>query len=132
MSVGSPHPWVDTSRFPVVVITFPPVSGSADARELTVGLRSFAERLREPIALLNDLSQLRATDPDARAIHAQFVRSMRESARHQMRAVAVVMTNAFQRTMFDLHVTFLGMPPCPLRAFASRADAFAWLSAQLG
>lgn len=114
-----------------MIVNFAPTSNSSDVRALTVALRTFAESLHEPIGLLNDLSQVRVADPDSRAVHAEFVRSMRSSSGRLVRAVALVTENPFQRALTNIHSMLVGAVPYQIHAFRSRAEAMAWLGARL-
>lgn len=127
-----PHPWVDTSRFPIVVVTFAPSATVYEMRALTVALRRFATGLNEPIGLISDLSEVRTQDPDARQVYAEFVREMRGVSGKWVRGTAVVTQNPFQRAVFNLHATLVGKTPYPVHAFSAFHQALPWLLAKMG
>jgi len=129
--VSPPHPWVDTSQYPIVIIEFPSGSPAAEVRAMTIALRRFASELTEPIALVSDLSRIRVSDPESRSIYVEFVRDMRKTAGHRVRGTAVVTNSGVQRTLMNLHAMLVGKTPYPVRGFATRAEALPWLRARL-
>lgn len=129
--VESPHPWVDVSRYPVVVIAFPLNPSTAAVGTLTLALRRFAADLTESIGLITDLSNLRTTDPDARAIYTSFVRDMRAVSGRYIAATAVIAKHPIHRAMLNLHALMVGATPYPVRSFARVEDAYPWVQARL-
>jgi len=129
LSSTSPHPWVDTTRFPIIVIAFPLESSVNELRGMA--MRQFAAGFNEPVAVVTDLSQLRTGDPEARAIYVQFVRDMRTGAGNWVRATAVITQSTLQRSLLNLHEMLVGKTPYPLRAFSRREEAFPWIHAVL-
>lgn len=132
MTPVTPHPWVDLSHYPVVIIVFPGDSTATQVRVMTSKMRRFASELDEPVAIMSDLTDIRTSDPEVRSIYVEFVRDMRSVAGRWVRATAVITQSAFQRTVLNLHATLVGKTPYPVRGFASRAEAFPWLHARLG
>lgn len=127
----APHPWVDVSRYPIVVVEFAAVSNVNDFRALTFALRRFAADLHEPIALVTDLSKIRSGDPESRNVYAEFVRDMRGPSGRWVRATAVITPNPIQRTIMNLHTLLVGKTPYPVRAFGTRDEAIPWVRARL-
>ncbi len=132
MVIRCAHPWVDTSKYPVVVLTFPETSSAAEVRALTFALRQFAAEITEPFALISDLSKIRGSDPDVRQVYVDFVKDMRAGASTWLRATAVVTGNPFQRTVLNLHALLVGKTPYPVRAFPNATEALPWLLAKIG
>jgi hypothetical protein len=131
VSVTPPHAWVDLSHYPVVILMFP---ASATAREvlvMTTAMRRFAADLSEPVAIVSDLSSVRSSDPEIRSVYVQFVRDMRGVAGRWVRAAAVITQSALQRTTLNIHEMLVGGTPYPVRGFATRSAAFAWLHTKL-
>ena len=131
MAIASPHPWVDTSGFPVIVITFPVTSTVIELRAMTVATRRFALELKEPIGIVSDLSNIRAGDPEARSIYADFVRDVRNLPNSPVRATAVITPSTLQRSLLNLHSFLVGKTPYPVRAFPRRDEAMPWIRALL-
>jgi len=131
VTVESPHPLVDTRRFPIVVVSFTPSATAHEMRALTIALRRFATGLDEPIGVLSDLSAVRTPDPEARLIYAEFVREVRNVSGKWVRGIAVVTQNPFQRALSNLHATLVGKTPYPVQAFATVRQALPWLLAKV-
>jgi hypothetical protein len=129
--MDSPHPWVSLEVFPIVIIRFRDDSAVGELRAMTYSLRRFAASLDEPFAILSDLSGVRTSDPEVRAVYVEFVKDMKRSSGHRVRAAAVITSNAFQRTVLNLHMALIGQTPYPVRAFSSREHALPWLRARL-
>jgi hypothetical protein len=129
--VSSPHPWVSIKIFPIVVITFPTESTVKDTLSMTNAMRHFSAGITEPIAIMSDLSGVRSSDPETRAIYVEFVRDMKRVAGQWVRGTAVISQSTLQRTILNLHAALVGSTPYPVRAFASQSQALPWLYARL-
>ncbi|MGC4065246.1 MAG: STAS/SEC14 domain-containing protein [Polyangiaceae bacterium] len=129
--MDSPHPWVSLEAFPIVIIRFRDDVAIAELRSMTHSLRRFVASLDEPFAVMSDLTGVRSSDPEGRAVYVEFVKDMKRSTGHRVRATAVITSNAFQRTILNLHMALIGNTPYPVRAFSSREHALPWLRARL-
>lgn len=131
MPIESPHPWVDTSNYPIVIVAFPSESTANDVQQLANAMRRFASTVREPIAIVTDLTLLRTGDPEARETYAGFVRDVRPTAGRWTRGTAVIIQSTLQRALFNVHTLLVGSTPYPVRAFGQREHALPWLQALL-
>lgn len=98
---------------------------------MTLAARRFALELKQPVGIVTDLSEIRAGDPEARTVYADFVRDMRNLPNKPVRATAVITRSTLQRSLLNLHSLLVGKTPYPLRGFPRREEAIPWIRALL-
>lgn len=124
------HPWIDDSRAPLYVVTYPRDRTDEEVREGHLGIRRIYERTSVPVAWVVDASAVRSAPATQRRIVAEHERRVRPMALRWCAGLAVVIPNSLVRGFFTA-VTWLAPLEYPHRIVETREEALAWARRQL-
>jgi hypothetical protein len=134
--MANPHPWLDVSTYPILVVRYP---ANSDAPEAAAQVDDFydafcawADRHREaPYTVIADTTKIQAI-PSA-LVRAAVAKGEARTAAFEARlnkGTAVIVTNSITRGVATA-VFWLSPPAYPMRLFGTFADALAWVLTRL-
>jgi hypothetical protein len=135
LDMTNPHPWLDVSAYPILVVRYP---ASADRPEAAVEVQEFydafcawADSHQAPYTVIADTTAMK-TIPSA-LVRAAVGKGEARTAEFEARlnqGTAVIVTNAITRGVATA-VFWLSPPAYPMRLFTGFDDALAWVLTRL-
>ena len=124
------HPWLDTSRFPLVEIRYPEKVADSDLEAFLLLYETFLESFRGPYAAVVDFSAIFTATQSQRRIYALSERRIRDIAHRKCRGVAMIVDNSLMRGCIAA-VYWMSKPNYPYKVFSTRRTAVQWAYGQL-
>ena len=126
------HPWIDTSRAPIYVLTFP-----EDKDDLLAGVASyrwafqrFWNEVDRRVAVVTDLSHLGPAPAALRKLAADVDNSLRAKQQEHLVVWGVVLAHSFQRLILQGYL-WMAPPVAPYCVFDKVEKAIDWTRVQL-
>lgn len=123
------HAWIDSSRAPVYVLTFPETISDADLESCCEARERWAKQARFPVSWVVDLSRLDGVTAKQRRMMGDHLARFEPHDLAHNRGSAIVVPNAFLRGIVTA-VFWLRPPRFPHQSFATRAEAMRWAEAR--
>jgi hypothetical protein len=124
------HPWIDSSRAPLYILTFPASTTDDELIACCTARESWAEKVRYPVAWVVDLSQIRTATARQRQIFGQHLGRIERHNISYNQGAALIVPNAVLRGVVT--ATFWIKPPSfPYRLFATRQEGLDWAAERL-
>jgi hypothetical protein len=131
----NPHPWLDVSAYPILVVRYPADANSPEAAaqvdEFYEAFYVWATTRQAPYTVIADTSMIERI-PSA-VVRAAVARGEARTAAFEAqlnKGTAVVVVNDFTRGVATA-VYWLSPPTYPTRLFATFDNALAWILTQL-
>jgi hypothetical protein len=125
------HPWIDSSRTPVYVLTFPEVVTDADLEACCAARERWAARARFPVTWVVDLTRIRTLTAKQRKTMAEHLGRFEPHDLAHNLGSAIVVPNAFLRGIVTA-VFWLRAPKFPHQSFATPQEAIWWATSRHG
>ena len=124
------HPWIDSSRAPLYVLTFPSSTTDAELSACCVAREVWAEQVRYPVAWVVDLSAIRAVTARQRRIFGEHLgRVERHNITYNQGAALIVPSTVLRGVVT---ATFwIKAPRFTYQLFATRKEGLEWAQERL-
>lgn len=124
-----PHPWIDSLRTPVYVLTFPAQLSDAELEACCAARERWAAVAKFPVSWVVDLSRVQSVTAKQRKTMSDHLARFEPHDLAHNRGSAIVVPNAFLRGIVTA-VFWLRPPRFPHESFATREAALAWASSR--
>jgi hypothetical protein len=119
------HPWVDSSRAPVYVITFPVSATDEMVQSFATAREAWAQHCKSPVAWVVDLSAIREAPASQRRLFAEHLARFEPHDIAYNCGSALVVPNALVRGIVTA-IFWIKAPKFPHQLFQKREDAVVW------
>jgi hypothetical protein len=124
------HAWIDSSRAPLYMMTFPVVTLDEDLRACCDARERWAKIAKYPVSWVVDLSAITNTTAKQRRIFSEHLARFEPHDRAYNRGSALIVPNAFLRGVVTA-VFWLKPPTFPNECFATKEEALRWARIRL-
>ena len=124
------HPWIDQSRAPIYVLTFPSQATDSELLALCSARERWAQRAMYRVAWVVDLSGVLSASAQQRNLFSEHLKRFESHDRAYNQGSALIVPNAFVRGIVTA-VFWLKPPNFPNQCFPDAKQAFAWAEKQL-
>ena len=124
------HRWVDGSRAPLYVLTYPRERQLADMLASHDVVEDLYRRTQGPIGWIVDASKVTSATPKERQIVVAHERRVSETAALRCAGLALVIPNALVRGFYTA-IRWVEPARCPCETFSGFDEAEMWVRAQL-
>ena len=126
------HPWIDDSRAPLYVFTYPsdPKVIAEKSAEYILAFRQLWQHIDRRVAIVADLSHVIEGPPAVRRALAEADKEMQPRQKTYAAAWGVVIRSNVQRLFFQAHL-WMAPPVCPHELFEDSESAIAWARERL-
>lgn len=128
LSIG--HPWIDESRAPLYVWSFPPSFSDEELGAVCRAREVWAEAAKFRVAWVVDLANLGGVSATQRKIFADHLKRFEPHDVAWNQGSAIVAKSSWVRGIVTA-VFWLQPPRYPHQTFAARADAIVWARTRL-
>jgi len=124
------HPWIDASRAPIYVLTFPSEATDGELQAMCAARERWAQRAMYRVAWVVDLSGILSATAHQRSLFSEHLKRFEAHDRAYNQGSALIVPNSFVRGLVTA-VFWLKPPMFPNQCFPDAAQAFAWAERQL-
>jgi 1,2-phenylacetyl-CoA epoxidase PaaB subunit len=124
------HPWIDQTRAPIYVLTFPSQASDGELLGMCAARERWAQRAMYRVAWVVDLSGVLSATAQQRNLFSEHLKRFEAHDRAYNAGSALIVPNAFVRGLVTA-VFWLRPPSFPNQCFPEAAQAFAWAEKQL-
>jgi hypothetical protein len=124
------HDWLDPSRAPLYVVTYPAVRAPEDVKHAHEAIESVYRRAAGPVAWLVDARSVRGANATERQIVVEHEKRVAPFARKYCAGLGLVIPNAIVRGLFTA-VTWMAPLQYPFKVVDTCAEAELWLQGRL-
>lgn len=124
------HPWIDQSRAPIYVLTFPSQATDAEVMAMCTARERWAQRAMYRVAWVVDLSGVLSATAQQRSLFSEHLKRFEAHDRAYNQGSALIVPNSFVRGIVTA-VFWLKPPSFPNQCFPDAAQAYAWAQKQL-
>ena len=124
------HPWVDSSRAPIYVVTFPASTTDEALLAFTAAREAWTLHCKSLVAWVVDLSAIREVTANQRKIFAEHLTRFEPHDIAYNCGSALVVPNAVLRGVVTA-IFWIKSPKFPNQLFEKREDALVWATKQV-
>jgi hypothetical protein len=124
------HPWIDQTRAPIYVLTFPSQASDGQLQAMCEARERWAQRAMYRVAWVVDLSGVLTATAQQRGLFSEHLKRFEAHDRAYNQGSALIVPNALVRGIVTA-VFWLKPPSFPNQCFPDAEQAFAWAEKQL-
>lgn len=124
------HPWVDRSRAPLYVVTYPKERTELDLLKAHEAIAAVYQGGQGPLAWIVDATQVSGGTPKERSIVAAHEKRVADLAQRRCVGLGIVIPNALARGLYTA-IRWIAPARYPCELFASYDEAERWVRQRL-